>query len=99
MPSYAVNPTYGALSPDEGFKLAESVLPEAGFTIWKRRPIGWLLMANQHTSDGMVSATISFRPGVKTAMSLSLASDDQSEQALKQTTERFLALFESELGE
>ncbi len=95
MATYAVTPAYESLSADEGFKLAQSVLPEAGFTIWKERPLGWLLMANQQTTEGVINSTLSFRPGAETTMSLSLASEDHSEQALKQAAERFLTLFEA----
>lgn len=97
MATYTVNPLYTSLSVDDGYKLAQSILPEAGFTIWKERPLGWLLMANQQTSEGVINATFSFRPGAGTSMSLSLTSDDHSEQALKQAADRFLALFEAEL--
>jgi hypothetical protein len=94
MGTYTANHTYTAISPDDGYKLAQIIFPEAGFTIWKERPIGWLLMANQQTMDGVISATLSFRPGADTAMSLSLNSDDHSDQALKQAADRFIALFE-----
>lgn len=97
MTTYAHNPSYPSLSPDDAYRLAQSVLPDAGFTIWKERPIGWLLMANYQTNEGVINATISFRPGAGTAMSLSLASEDHSEQELRQIAERFLALFESKI--
>ena len=97
MPTYAVNPAYPTLSPDEAYKLAQSVLPEAGFTIWKERPIGWLLIANQQTSEGIINATLSFRPGAETVMSISLASDDHSESLLKQKADRFVTLFDDKL--
>ncbi|MDF1500031.1 MAG: hypothetical protein P1P76_06160 [Anaerolineales bacterium] len=97
MATYAVSPSYGSISPDDGFKLAQFVLPEAGFTIWKERPLGWLLIANQQTSEGVINATLSFQPTGETVMSLSLASGDHSEQALRQAADRFLALFEDKL--
>ena len=97
MPTYAVNPAYPTLSPDEAYKLAQSVLPEAGFTIWKERPIGWLLIANQQTSEGIINATLSFRPGAETVMSISLASDDHSESKKKKKADRFVTLFDDKL--
>ena len=97
MPTYAVNSAYPSLSPDQAYALAQSVLPEAGFTIWKERPIGWLLMANQQTTEGIINATLSLRPGAETMMSLSLASDDHSESVLKQKADRFVTLFDDRL--
>jgi hypothetical protein len=97
MTTYVANLAYGAITPDDGFKLAQSVLPDAGFTIWKERPIGWLLIANQQTTEGIISATLSFRSGAETVLNISLSCDEHTEQSLKQAADRFIALFENRL--
>jgi hypothetical protein len=97
MANYTATPSYDSITPDEGFKLAQKVLPEAGFTIWKERPLGWLLMANQQRAEGIINATLSFRPGRPTEMNFSVSGDNHAEQTLKQAADRFLALFEDKL--
>lgn len=97
MTIYAVKPSYPSLSPDDAFKLAQSILPESGFVIWKERPLGWLIMANKQTNQGVINVTLSFRPGVDTMMNLSLSSDHHNEKTLKQAASRFIALFENQL--
>ena len=89
--------TYAGITGDEGFKLALEVFPLTGFEIWKTRPIGWLIIANRQTQSGVVNATVAFRSGAETMMTISLASDASPENEIRQCAEEFITAFEQRL--
>jgi hypothetical protein len=97
MPNIGEEKTYAGITADEGFKLALEVLPLTGFEIWKTRPMGWLIITNRETQSGAVNATVAFRPGTETAMTISLASDTAPEDEIRKCAEEFLLAFEQRL--
>jgi hypothetical protein len=63
------------------------LLPELGYEIWKTRPLGWLVIANRELPEGKLNATITFPPGVRTILSISLACETIMEDTLQKTAE------------
>lgn len=87
---------YAGKSADDCFAAAKAALPKVGFEIWKMRPIGWLLLANRTTSEGVVNANFAFRPGA--AATLTLSSDRVTKEALLAMSGEVYAAFEAALG-
>jgi hypothetical protein len=68
--------SFATKSANETYQAVLAALPEAGFTIWKRRDIAWLVMVRcGEAVDGNVSA----RPGGQVIASLSSSHRDEAE--------------------
>ena len=80
---------YHDISADQAYKLAESALEETGFQIWKRRPLGWLLMADYENEDGKISGNVSCRPGAGTSITITLDSSEHRESYITSLVEDF----------
>ena len=83
------------MSPDAAFQIAEKTIQEVGFEIWKTRPIGWLIIANQSGSGGL-QATISIRPSTGAAVTIALKGDTD-ETAAQAIAEQFFNGVQSHL--
>ncbi len=84
------------LSADDAFQISERAIQEVGFEIWKTRPIGWLIIANQSGGGGL-QATISIRPGTGAAVTIAVKGDTD-EASARVITDRFLKEVESQSG-
>lgn len=87
--------SYAGKTADQCYSAAETALPEAGFRIWKKRPVGWLVMGRMEGPEGLVEATLAARPGA--AVTLALAGERASDEALKALSVRIFAALEAEL--
>lgn len=81
-------------SPDGAFQIAEKAIQEVGFEIWKTRPIGWLIIANQSGGGGL-QATICIRPGGGAAVNIALKGD-ADEAAMQAIADQFFAGVQSQ---
>jgi hypothetical protein len=84
MPTVATSRKIEGLSPSVAYESLLELLPELGYEIWKTRPLGWLVMANCELPEGKLNATLTFPPGIKTVLSISLASEAMEHAALQQ---------------
>ena len=67
---------YPEITADAAYKIAETALEETGLEIWKRRPLGWLIMAEFSDSSGKIKGNVSCRPGANTSLTFILESDN-----------------------
>ena len=79
--------TFTKLSADQAYKAAEQAFEEAGYDIWKRRPLGWLLRANKDFEGGKITGNGSARPGANSVVTFSLECPDLTEAELKKALE------------
>ena len=98
MPDYSDNATYPNFNADEAFKILVAAIPDMGYTIWKTRPLGWLIMANRETDQGIIHLSLSLRPGPTTELNLSLASEDYSTDELRKDSSELMALINQRLA-
>ena len=80
---------YQGISADDAYKIAEIVLEETGLEIWKRRPLGWLIMADYPDSAGTIKGNVSCRPGASTSITFTLDSDDHDETIMVNLIKKF----------
>ncbi len=92
------NKTYAGKSPTACFQAAVKAYPQAGFNIWKKRDIAWLVLAKCSEGGGEVNSNFSARPGNPTPVILTLSADHLSEEQLNQMAEKFFSAFDKELG-
>ena len=79
MPSIEIQKEFTGISPTDCYNAAESCAEALGFSIVKKRPLGWLLQIKNAT----VNANLGFRPGRNTMASLALSSESETEETLK----------------
>jgi len=80
---------YQGITADDAYKLAESALEEIGLEIWKRRPLGWLIMADYTDPTGKINGNVSCRPGSSTSITFTLDSDDHEESSMSNLVTKF----------
>jgi hypothetical protein len=79
MPSIEIQKEFTGISPTDCYNAAESCAELLGYSIVKKRPLGWLLQIKNAT----VNANLGFRPGRNTMASFSLSSESETEETLK----------------
>lgn len=79
--------SFGDASPDHCFQVVENLLPALGYTIWKTRPIGWLILAKRSSPSGDIQLTFAARPATETRVSISLSCEGMEEEELRQHVE------------
>lgn len=87
--------TFTKLNADQAYKAAEQAFEEAGYDIWKRRPLGWLLMANKDVDGGRITGNGSARPGANSVVTFSLECPDLTEEELNQALEALFSAVEA----
>jgi len=88
---------YEGRTADQGYAAAEKAFSNAGFEIWKRRPLGWLLMAKREGPKGTIQANVACRPGRRAIVLLTLESDHDSEPELHDLAKEILSEVNSQL--
>jgi len=89
MSTIRVTKKYQGLSADQAYKLSESALEKNSYGIWKRRPLGWLIMANIEDEGGTISGNVSCRPGNGANITLTLDSENHEESTLTNLVNKF----------
>ena len=74
-------------SPTEVYEAAIQAFEESGFTVWKKRPIAWLMMVRKSVDGKTIDGNLSARMGPVTSYILTLAADDLSEDKIIQSAE------------
>ena len=82
---------YQGISADQAYKLAEAALEQQGFNTWKKRPLGWLLMADYEDETGKVTGNVSCRPGAGASITITLDSDLHQESVISKLAEDFFS--------
>ncbi len=80
---------YQGITADQAYKLAESALTESGFEIWKKRPLGWLIMADIKDEGGTIKGNVSCRPGNGATITLTLDSNNHEDAVLSAFMKKF----------
>jgi len=84
MTSIEIQKEFTGISPTDCYNAAENCAETLGFSIVKKRPLGWLLQIKNDT----VNANLGFRPGRTTMASLALSSATETEETLKSIAEK-----------
>jgi hypothetical protein len=85
---YEVRRSFPSNSPDECFQAGLEAFPDAGFTVWKTRPLAWFMVAHKEGPEGRITANFGCRPG--TEVRLSLSGERYDEASLKEFARTFL---------
>jgi hypothetical protein len=80
---------YQGITADQAYKIAEIALEESGLEIWKRRPLGWLIMADYSDSEGTIKGNVACRPGNGASITFTLDSADHDESILSKLVKDF----------
>lgn len=95
MAHYEETRTYANWSSEACFAAAQKSLPQAGFTVWKVRPIAWLVLAKRkedaETINGNISCLVAGR------VTLAMGGDHTSEETLKHYAGQIFEKFEAQL--
>ncbi len=83
MPSIEAHKEFTGNSPTDCYNAAENSVESLGYSIVKKRPLGWLLQIKNNT----INANLAFRPGRNTTAIFALSSDSESEAALQTAAE------------
>jgi hypothetical protein len=81
-------------SPVEVYEAAIQAFEEAGFTVWKKRPIAWLMMVRKTVDGKTADGNLSARMGAVTSYILTLAGDELSEDILAGQADQFVEALE-----
>ncbi len=76
-------------SPTEVYEAAIQAFEKTGFTVWKKRPIAWLMMVRITIDGKTVDGNLSARMGAVTSYILTLAADDVPEDAIAKKADAF----------
>jgi len=83
---------FSTLDADQAYQAADLAFQQAGFTVWKRRPLGWIVLAKLEKADLVVNANAACRPGNKSSITLSLDSTTAAEADLKALSDSLFEL-------
>ena len=95
MAHYEENRTYPNWTSAACFAAAEKSLPQAGFSVWKTRPIAWLVLARRKDGSEVVNANVSCLMAGR--VTLAMGSDQASQESLKQYAGQIFEKFEAQL--
>jgi hypothetical protein len=77
-------------SPTEIYETAIQAFEETGFTVWKKRPIAWLMMVRKTVDGETIDGNLSARMGAVTSYILTLAADRLPEEKVAQSADLFV---------
>jgi hypothetical protein len=97
MSKIEITRSYENKTANESFDAAQVALVNTSFEIWKTRPHGLLILANRETSEGVLNATFSVRPGAGVTILLSIVGESVSEEFIHAIGDEVLAAFEAEI--
>jgi hypothetical protein len=83
-------------SPSEGYQAILRVVEKAGYKIFKKRDVAWLVICEGKIQDHKVSLTLSIPFGSPTSVAMNLSSDSLDETALQLEAERIFTLLGKE---
>jgi hypothetical protein len=95
MAHYEESRTYPNRSSAECFAAADKALPQAGFPIFKRRPIAWLVLGQRKEGAEIISGNISCLMAGR--VTLAMGGDQTPQETLKQYAGQIFEKFEAEL--
>ncbi len=98
MPSFRDSRTFAGKTAERCFAAALEALPEAGFSVWKSRPLAWFVIANKANAEREVRANLAARPGRDAVVTLSLSSNSGSEGDLAAIAREIMAVIEAKLA-
>jgi hypothetical protein len=78
-------------SPTEMYEAACMAYKTCGYSIWKERPIAWLVLAKRTTDKGEVDTNFSARPGASTVLTLVIQCNGYTEAELNGMAEELFA--------
>jgi hypothetical protein len=81
-------------SPTEVYETAIQAFEDAGFTVWKKRPIAWLMMVRKTIDGKTVDGNLSARMGAVTSYILTLAADEVPEEKVAKSADEFVNAFD-----
>ena len=90
---------YQGITADQAYKLAEAALDVSGFEIWKRRPLGWLIMVDIKDEVGKIKGNVSCRPGNGASITLTLDSEVHEESTISNWVNRFFEVLDKKVLE
>jgi hypothetical protein len=94
MARYEETRTYAGRSSAECFAAAQKALPQAGFEVWKVRPIAWLVLSRHKEGTGTINANVSCL--VAGRVTLAMGGDQASEETLKHWAGQIFEKFEAQ---
>lgn len=83
---------FAELNADQAYQAADKAFEEEGFDIWKRRPLGWIVLANKDIEGGKITANAACRPGLNAVVTFTLECPALEKEALQELLE---GLFDS----
>jgi hypothetical protein len=83
---------FSELDADQAYQAADRAFEEAGFDIWKRRPLGWIVLANKEVAGVKITANAACRPGQNAVVTFTLECPALEKEALQEMLE---GLFDS----
>lgn len=90
--------TYQDKTIDECYAAACAALPQAGFKIWKKRDLGWLVMAKLEEGGAEIDSNCLARFGNPTPVTVTVSSSKLDEEELRPYAEKIFAALENALG-
>jgi len=91
----SITQEYSGLTADDCFNHAVTALTQSGYEIFKKRDFAWLVIGKMTTSNGVIEANISARPGKVAITTFILSSDSIKEESLKEYADQLVHNFES----
>lgn len=89
---------FSGKSVDDCFQAACRAYPKANFTVWKQRPLGWLVMARREQNGVTVESNIAARPGIKSVLTIGVDCPTLQHADLRPLADELLAAIKKELG-
>ena len=86
-------------SATEVYQASLTAFEQAGFEVWKERPLAWLSLAKKMEDGKEISANLAARATSPTSYTLTLATDGLPEETLKASVKIFLKAFSDLLAD
>jgi len=93
MPSFEVINNVPNKTPTECFHIACDIYSQIGFTIWKKREIGWLVLAKKSEKDMEIDSNFSARPTKPTSITVVVSSSKATQEDLEKIANLFIKEF------
>jgi len=84
-------------SSNECYQAILAIIDKAGYKIFKKRDVAWLVMCDGKLQDNFVDLTLSVPISMPTTVSLMLSSEDLDETTLNAEAERIFGLLANSL--
>lgn len=98
MAEQAQTTAFENVSSEAAFQAALQALAPFGFSVWKTRPIGGLIIANGAVEGNTAQATVTVRVGTSTEVGVSVRSDSAGEEQLEAFLNQYFDALRAELG-